>query len=96
MGMVNQLGKFSTKLLDLSHPLRLLVNTKNSWSWGEAQDQAFTKIKEELLKPTTLAHCNPKAETKISADASMLGLGAALLQKNQEDRKPVVFASRSL
>ena len=93
MGMVNQLGKFSAKLSGLTHPLRMLLGTKNSWSWGEAQEQAFVAVKEELLKPTTLAHYNPKGETKISADASMLGLGAVLLQKHDEVWKP---ASRSL
>uniref|UniRef100_A0A1X7VTN9 Reverse transcriptase domain-containing protein n=1 Tax=Amphimedon queenslandica TaxID=400682 RepID=A0A1X7VTN9_AMPQE len=80
MGMVNQLGKFSAKL----------------WSWGEAQEQAFFAVKEGLLKPSSLAHYNSKAETKVSADASMLGLGAVLLQKHDEVWKPVAFASRSL
>ena len=93
MGMVNQLGKFSAKLSGLTHPLRMLLSTKNSWSWGEAQERAVVAVKEE---PTTLAHYNPKSETKISADASMLGLGAVLLQKHDEVWKPVAFASRSL
>uniref|UniRef100_A0A1X7VST7 Reverse transcriptase/retrotransposon-derived protein RNase H-like domain-containing protein n=1 Tax=Amphimedon queenslandica TaxID=400682 RepID=A0A1X7VST7_AMPQE len=96
MGMVDQLGKFSMKLSDLTHSLRILLSTKNSWSWGEAQEQGFVAVKEELFKPTSVAHYNPKAETKVSADASMLGLGVVLLQKHDEVWKPVAFASRSL
>ena len=79
MGMVNQLGKFSAKLADLTHPLRTLLSTNNTyWMWSDDQDQAFENIQEELLKPITLEHYNPKAETKVSGDASMLGLGAVL------------------
>ena len=96
MGMVNQLGKFSAKLADLTHPLRTILITKNTWMWGDAQDQAFKNVKEELLKPTTLAHYNSTAETKVSADASMLGLGAVLLQRTEGLWRPVAFASRSL
>ena len=38
---------------------------------------------------------NPKAEIKISADASTHGLGAVLLQL-EESWRPVAYASRSL
>ena len=31
--------------------------------------QAFSKLKQELTNPSVLAHYNPNAETKVSADA---------------------------
>lgn len=97
MGMVNQLGKFSKKLADFSQPLRKFLSSKNSWIWGETQERAFNQVKEELLKPTILALYDPKAVTKVSADASSMGLGAVLLQCSQDQKwRPVVFASRSL
>ena len=43
-----------------------------------------------------LALYDPKAATKVSADASSYGLGAVLLQKHQEGWRPVAFASRSM
>ena len=43
-----------------------------------------------------LALFNPKAPTKISADASSYGLGAVLLQQVEEKWKPVAYASRSM
>ena len=46
------------------------------------QEQAFTRVKEELSKDTTLAHYDPEAPTKISADESANGLGAVLLQQS--------------
>ena len=34
MGMVNQLGKFSPHLAELSEPLRELLSSKRAWVWG--------------------------------------------------------------
>ena len=70
MGMVNQLGKFSPNLSQLSQPLRELLSPKRSWLWGPNQQTAFENVKCELAKPTVLALFNPQACSKISADAS--------------------------
>ena len=96
LGMVNQ---FSPNLAELTKPLRELLSSKNSWSWGDAQERAYQMVKEELTLPTVLALYNPHFETKISADSSSYGLGAVLLQKQQQPDpcwKPVAYASRSL
>ena len=80
MEMVTQMGKFSPKLAQLSQPLRALLSTKQTWCWEPKQQEAFTLVKEELTKPSTLAYYDPAAETKVSADASSHGLGAVMLQ----------------
>ena len=74
IGMVNHLGKFSHRLSEMTKPLRELLSTKNLWSWGPAQEQAFQQVKEELTRPTVLALYSPQIETKISADGSSYGL----------------------
>ena len=38
MEMINQLGKFSSNLAELTQPLRELISKKNEWMWREAQD----------------------------------------------------------
>jgi len=98
MGMANQLGKFSRNLAELTQPLRELLSKKHTWVWGPSQEQAFTKVKEELTKPTVLALYDPEAPTKISADASSHGLGAVLMQSGDTEPtwKPVAYASRSM
>ena len=60
MGMTNQLGKFSPNLADLTQPLRQLLSKRSTWLWGPEQQQAFSKVKEELTKPTVLALYNPQ------------------------------------
>ena len=96
LGLVNQLGKFSPNISELTQLLRELMSSKRAWLWGQEQENAFTRIKEELVKPTTLTLYDPNAEAKISADASSFGLGAVLLQRAGEDWKPVAYASRSM
>ena len=91
--MVNQLGKFSPNIAELTQPLRELLSTRNAWLWGPQQEEAFVRVKEELTKLTTLTLYDPNAEVKLSADASSFGLGAVLLQKVNDAWKPVAYAS---
>ena len=94
--MANQLGKFSSNLAELTKPLRELLSKESTWVWNDAQEQAFSKVKEELTKSTVLSLYNPLAPTKIAADASSYGLGTVLLQKNDNNWEPVSYASRSM
>ena len=96
MGMVNQLGKSSSNLADLTQPLRQLLSKNPTWLWGPAQDKSFSDIKMELSKPTILSLYNPQTPTKISPDASFYGLGAVLMQKQKSSWTPVAFASRTM
>ena len=91
--MANQLGKFTPNLAELTQPLRELLSKSRKWIWGPPQSKAFSLVKAELSKPTTLALYDPAALTKISVDASAFGLGAVLLQKDDGLWRPVAFAT---
>lgn len=93
LGMVNQLGKFTPNLAEMTQSLRELLSKSKSWTWGPTQSAAFDKVKQELSKPTTLALYDPSAPAKLSADASAFSLGAVPLQKFDSTWKPVAFAS---
>lgn len=69
---------------------------KKPLCWGGAQQKAFNELKHELSSPPVLALYNPNQELKLSADASSYGLGMVLLQKEEEQWKPVAYASCSL
>ena len=96
LGMVNQLGKFSPRISELTQPLRELLSTKRAWLWGPEQEQSFCRIKEELPQPTVLALYDPQAKLKISANASSFGLGVVLCQQDGDKWRPVAYASRSM
>ena len=65
LGMINQLGKFSSNLEDLNLSLAELLNTKSTWLWGTAQDQAFSNFKEEVSNTTVTVFCDPQTSTKV-------------------------------
>ena len=96
LGMVNQLGKFIPQLAEKDKPLRDLLSKKNSWVWDVAQEAAFKTLKEALSSAPVLAVYDQKRDTKVSADASSFGLGGVLLQRWEDEWKPVAYASRSL
>ena len=96
MGLVNQLGKFSSRIAEISQRVRELLRSDHAWVWDPDQQKAFEVIKQELIKPTVLALYNPEAETKVSVNTSSYGLGVVLLQQNDGNWKPVAYASRSL
>ena len=97
MGMVNQMSKFIPELAECNDPLRQLLRSDSVWSWADAQDISFQRVKDTLIAPETLAHYDPNRPTIIAADASSTGIGAVLLQVQDDyKRRPVCYASRSL
>jgi len=90
-------NKFSPHIAQLSQPLRELLKLNTTWMWTSNHNEAFRKLKGEVSSSRVLSHYDLNAATKISADASSHGLGAVLLQQqNNCEWKPVAFASRSL
>ena len=73
-------------------PLRRLPRNDVEWWWGPEHDEAVEKVKKALTSSPVLSYFDPKKATIIQADASQVGLGAALLQ----DGRPVAYASRAL
>ena len=65
--------------------------------WTQKEEDAFQKLKDEISKAETLGNFDLNAEeTRIIADASQVGLGAVLVQKQKGEKRVISYASRSL
>ena len=64
---------------------------------NEAARDAFHKLKKAVMSAPVLAYPDPNKEYLLKTDASKLGLGAVLSQKQANGRyHPVAFSSRAL
>jgi len=82
MGLVHQLGQFSSQISAAAGPLREALKTKNEFAWTVYQSKAMEDVKRVLLSPPILAKFDPEAVTALHTDASRKnGLGFALMQK---------------
>ena len=90
LGMISYVSKFIPNMSEINAPLRDLKTQE--WNWGKDQESAFVKLKSMLTSNTILQYYDVTKPVLISVDASMRGLGAAMIQEN----KVVAYASRSL
>ena len=97
LGLVNYYAKFPCNLSNVLAPLYALLQKGRSWSWGQAEQEAFSNAKAALTSSPVLTHFNPDAELHLECDASPYGMGAVLMHKFEDGTfKPVAYASRLL
>ena len=92
IGFVNYLSKFLPGLSDKCEPLRKLTQKDVEWWWSDVHDTAVQEIKRLVTAEPVLRYYDPGKELTLQADASEVGLGAALMQ----DGQPIAYASRAL
>lgn len=97
LGLVTYLGKFIPDLATTTEPLRQLIKKDINFCWTPVHQHCFEKLKQELVSLPRLAYFDPTKRTQLIADASPVGLGAVLIQYNDEETPQVIsFASKSL
>jgi hypothetical protein len=96
MGLVNFTGRFIPNLATLGEPLNRLMKKEQLFMWGKEQEAVFVKLKEVLANSSTLAYFDVNAKTQVIADATPVGFGAVLVQKQGEDYTIICYASGSL
>ena len=90
--MTSYSSRFIPNYATVCEPLRKLTHKDVPWEWNDNHEKTFERLKEILSDKTTIAYFNPSEATEVIVDASPVGLGAVLTQKN----KVVAYASRAL
>ena len=97
LGLVQyNVGRHIPDLATLAAPLRELTRKSVPFEWAESQENSFQAIKTLMSASETLAYFDRSAETTVVADASPVGLGAVLIQKQAGIDRVVAYGHRSL
>ncbi|KAE9032326.1 hypothetical protein PR003_g9548 [Phytophthora rubi] len=84
------IANFGTK----AAPLTVLLRKSSKWEWGEKQQTAFEGLKRELMVRPLLTYPDFSKPFKLVTDASIVGLGAALMQDQGRGDQPIAYASK--
>lgn len=96
-GLVNYYSKFIKDFATIMHPIYKLLKAKVPWEWGQDCQDAYNKIKKELLSDQILVHYDEACPLYMICDASNVGIGAVLAHTDEEGMwKPIEFVSRTL
>ena len=96
LGLVQYVGHYIPNLATLSAPLRELTRKSVTFKWTKKQEDSLQTIKRVLSASDTLAYYDRTARTTVVADASPVGLGAILVQRQGGMDKVVACGYRRL
>lgn len=96
IGLASFFRRFVCNFASLARPLTSLTRADAKWLWGHEQAEAFQKIKDILTSRPVLTIYNPNSLTELHTDASKIGIGGILLQRENEKSplKAVAYFSR--
>jgi len=96
LGLCSYYRRFMPHFSEVAKPLTRLTEKDVSFHWGEAQDEAFQKLKELLSQAPVLAHPRKEGQFILDTDASDEGIGAVLSQIQDGEERVIGYASRML
>ncbi|KAL9987020.1 hypothetical protein ACROYT_G001254 [Oculina patagonica] len=97
LGLAQYCSRFIPSFTIIATPLWDLTKSHAKWKWGTAEEKAFQTVKMQLTQAPVMAFFKQGAETRVTTDASPVGIGAVLEQKQEDGLyRPVHYASRKL
>ena len=96
LGVIMWFKTFIAHVATIAAPLFPLTSAKKKWTWTQEATQAVEALKQAVLSAPTLVRFDRALPTRVTTDASSVGIGAMLEQQAQEEWKPVAFWSRKL
>ena len=97
LGLTNYMSRFIPDYATITKPLRDLTRKDAEWNWTSEQESAFSMLKSKLTSDKVMQYYNPDASTQLIVDASPLGLGGILQNRDKDGTEhTVAYASRAL
>ena len=96
LGLVMWYKAFIPHAATLAEPLFALTSTKKAFAWTSAAEEVVTTLKQAIVRAPVLARYDPALPTRVTTDASTVGIGAVLEQRHGGVWRPVAFWSRKL
>lgn len=97
LGMVGFFRKFCPNFSEIAAALTALLEKNTKFVWSPACQTAFDKLKNMLVNHAVLRAADYTKPFKIATDASDVGVGAVLLQADENNvAHPVAYFSKKL
>ncbi|KAJ0916075.1 putative nucleotidyltransferase, Ribonuclease H [Helianthus annuus] len=92
LGLAGYYRRFIENFSKIAVPLTALTQKNQPFEWGSKQEEAFQTLKQKLCDAPILTLPEGNDDFVVYCDASKLGLGCVLMQRN----KVIAYASRQL
>jgi len=97
LGLFSYYRKFIKDFSRIAKPMTLLLKKDTPFEWTTKQQNAFEQLKQKLITTPILKYPDFTRPFIVYTDASGIGLGAILSQKDEHEKECVIaYASRSL
>ena len=94
LGMINYLIQFIPSMSDLTSNLRKLLKKDVLFQWKDSHEKEFQELKSKVSSDACLQYFDTAKPVTLQVDVSRVGLGAVLIQKDNQGRsRPVVSKS---
>lgn len=96
VAMASWYRNFIPNFSDIVAPLTALTQTGRDFSWNEEHQYALNQLKEKMTSAPILSCPNFEIPFVLQTDASDIGVGAVLFQRESEIEKVISYSSRKL
>lgn len=97
LGLASYFRRFVRNFATLASPLNQLLRSGTPFVLSEDCEKSFQALKDALTSDPVLTHFDDTKPTLLHTDASGYGIGAVILQRDNQSRERVVaYASRTL
>ena len=95
LGMLNFLSKYEHKMQLHLRPLYNILRQQNHFEWTTEHQTRFEEIKKLLTEQISITNPDPTQPIYAMCDASIFGIGAALLQSHNGTKKMNLISANS-